>query len=176
MNRTNFILLTSFSVLIIGGGIYFLVKRKRDKNLRVPLPLPVPNGNNLDTDNTNATRNWDLRNQTPGTPEPVINETPILYTDKDFPLKRGSGGPKVKLLQQFLNNNTKINAQPPLRVDGKFGPLTEAALRAWQGDGNGQMTEVEYYLFVSRQSSASKGGNQNQVMGGGYNMYPINIT
>jgi hypothetical protein len=38
------------------------------------------------------------------------------------PLQRGSKGKEVELLQQFLG----------IKVDGDFGPITEAAVKAWQ--------------------------------------------
>lgn len=44
-------------------------------------------------------------------------------------LARGSRGDDVKELQRQLN---AAGAQPPLEVDGKFGPLTDGALRNFQ--------------------------------------------
>lgn len=44
-------------------------------------------------------------------------------------LKNGSKGKPVETLQTALN---KAGAKPKLNVDGKFGPLTEAAVRAFQ--------------------------------------------
>lgn len=44
-------------------------------------------------------------------------------------LKKGSKGNDVKNLQQQLNKN---GAKPKLQIDGDFGPLTEAALKAFQ--------------------------------------------
>jgi len=45
-------------------------------------------------------------------------------------IERGMGGPSVTSLQQRLN---AAGATPALAADGKFGPKTEAALRAFQG-------------------------------------------
>jgi peptidoglycan hydrolase-like protein with peptidoglycan-binding domain len=45
----------------------------------------------------------------------------------------GQQGPGVSELQQRLN---QAGAQPPLDVDGKFGPHTDAALRAFQQRNN----------------------------------------
>ncbi|WP_368738096.1 peptidoglycan-binding protein [Myxococcus sp. AM009] len=44
-------------------------------------------------------------------------------------LATGARGPEVSQLQQALN---KAGAQPPLAVDGDFGPLTEAAVKQFQ--------------------------------------------
>jgi len=154
MNRTSFILVSSVSVLVVGGLIYFLVERKRKKRQYIPPVIngviPVPNGNNLDTNNTNATKNWDMRNGDNSNKKPVN-----LYDSYGFPLKRGSGGDKVSLLQKFLNENSGSN----LRIDGKFGSNTEKALRDWQNKENvilgiegtgtlGQVSEIVYNKYV----------------------------
>jgi ABC-type Na+ efflux pump permease subunit len=50
------------------------------------------------------------------------------FNSAAFPLKVGSKGPEVKVLQQALNdNNTSI--LPNLNVDGVFGPLTLGLLQ-----------------------------------------------
>lgn len=46
-------------------------------------------------------------------------------------LKRGAKGYEVKLLQRFLNWWTSSNTIP-LVIDGSFGPLTEARVKAFQ--------------------------------------------
>lgn len=60
-----------------------------------------------------------LFNQSQSPSQPVSND--------EFPLKNGSKGDNVKKLQDYLN----LNIKPPmakLKVDGMFGPATEAAL------------------------------------------------
>ncbi len=52
-------------------------------------------------------------------------------------MHRGMGGPQVMELQRMLNAQ---GAQPPLAVDGKFGPKTEAALKAFQRENGIQQT------------------------------------
>lgn len=44
-------------------------------------------------------------------------------------LKKGAKGTEVKKLQTDLN---KLGARPKLKVDGLFGPLTQAAVKAFQ--------------------------------------------
>lgn len=46
-----------------------------------------------------------------------------------FLLMSGSTGPNVRLVQTLLNF---LGAQPPLDVDGIFGPKTRAAVIAFQ--------------------------------------------
>lgn len=50
-------------------------------------------------------------------------------TDSGAMVRRGARGPEVEQLQRQLN---EAGAQPPLELDGKFGPLTEAAVREFQ--------------------------------------------
>lgn len=52
---------------------------------------------------------------------------------------RGMGGAEVKELQKMLNAQ---GANPPLAVDGKFGPKTEAMLKAYQSANGIQQTGV----------------------------------
>jgi len=54
-------------------------------------------------------------------------------------IQRGMGGEDVKKLQAMLNAQ---GAQPPLAADGKFGPKTEAALKAFQQANGIQQTGV----------------------------------
>jgi peptidoglycan hydrolase-like protein with peptidoglycan-binding domain len=46
-------------------------------------------------------------------------------------LRRGQAGDSIRDLQSLLN---AAGAQPPLELDGKFGPKTEAALKLFQGN------------------------------------------
>lgn len=50
------------------------------------------------------------------------------YNSAAFPLKVGSKGPEVKVLQQALNDNNR-SILSNLTVDGNFGPLTLALLQ-----------------------------------------------
>ena len=45
-------------------------------------------------------------------------------------LRQGSTGSEVKRIQKLLNDH--LHLQPPLRMDGIFGPLTEHAVRQYQ--------------------------------------------
>jgi N-acetyl-anhydromuramyl-L-alanine amidase AmpD len=63
---------------------------------------------------------WEPEQQDSPEWEPGL--APTVRLDFDVALKRGSRGESVKLWQRFIG----------VRVDGGFGPLTEAATRAWQ--------------------------------------------
>jgi peptidoglycan hydrolase-like protein with peptidoglycan-binding domain/LysM repeat protein len=54
-------------------------------------------------------------------------------------MQRGMGGDDVKKLQAMLNAQ---GARPPLALDGKFGPKTEAALKSFQQANGIQQTGV----------------------------------
>ena len=58
---------------------------------------------------------------------PADPDTPLLAT--------GASGPEVAALQQGLTvYSTEDPATDPGGIDGAFGPMTESAVRAYQGD------------------------------------------
>ena len=87
--------------------------------------------------------------------ESLINPLPIStggggygggssYSDKGFPLKKGSGGSKVEALQEYLNDVGDYG----LVVDGKFGKNTESAVKEELGNGIKTISETYYNDFV----------------------------
>jgi peptidoglycan hydrolase-like protein with peptidoglycan-binding domain len=58
-----------------------------------------------------------------GTPDPAANPEPATTTEHSIVLSYGSEGRQVQLLQQALGR---------IKVDGIFGPETEAAVRSFQ--------------------------------------------
>lgn len=98
---------------VVGGGllIYALIRRWKDQR-------EIRNQNNNSND--------DSRNTTPPAPK----------GDDKLPLKNGSYGEKVKLVQDGLvkKYGYDLGASGPNKdgVDGDFGPLTEAAVRKLQ--------------------------------------------
>lgn len=64
-----------------------------------------------------------------GTAEPATSESAATYPT----LRRGVENDVVKELQTLLN---QFGADPQLDVDGKFGPLTEMAVRKYQKSKN----------------------------------------
>lgn len=79
-------------------------------------------------------------------PKPDIEpEYPVVPHDQPAPapaqkppagpneiLAKGSYGPEVSKLQQDLNTWRMQNGKEPIKVDGKFGPSTEEALKEYQ--------------------------------------------
>ena len=63
------------------------------------------------------------------TVDPVRTETPRLGSTGNGNLARGSRGEEVAALQRQLNAAV---ANPPIEVDGKFGPLNDGAVRNFQ--------------------------------------------
>lgn len=85
----------------------------------------------------------------------AVSQVAGKYTDDSFPLKKGSGGERVKSLQKFLNNASGYS----LVVDGKFGNQTESAVIQEQSPfGNfksmypdavkGQVSQKYFDLFI----------------------------
>lgn len=85
----------------------------------------------------------------------AVTQVAGKYTDDSFPLKKGSGGDRVKSLQKFLNASSGYN----LVVDGKFGNQTESAVIEEQSPFDsfksmypdavkGQVSETYYNLFI----------------------------
>ena len=58
---------------------------------------------------------------------PVASEAGEKYASDSFPLKRNSGGTKVKELQKYLNRLLTVNGYGAIEEDGKFGAKTEEA-------------------------------------------------
>lgn len=61
-------------------------------------------------------------------PPPELANGAALAPDQS-PLRAGTRGPRVESLQRIINLNGR---DPALEVDGKFGPLTQAAVRDFQ--------------------------------------------
>lgn len=140
MNKTGYIFITTLGFIVLGGGIYLLLRNRRKNTVNQTLPpADVPMGNNLDTDNTSKPNVTQTKYKyvTPPTTDYTTKDTYTnldLYSHKNFPLERGSGGEMVKRIQIFLNQDGAN-----LVVDGKFGPKTEAAWIKWQLETNAKM-------------------------------------
>ena len=107
MNRNTKIALI-VTGLLLAGGIAFASTRK---------PKALPSGND------------DGKNDSEVFPEEESpRDTKDKYSPYDrraFPLQKGNGGPDVEALQKFLNYSSSSYS---LKVDGKFGDLTEGAV------------------------------------------------
>jgi len=86
-------------------------------------------------------------------------------------LAKGAMGPEVSKLQEALN---KAGANPPLTVDGDFGPATEAAVTQFQQRNNlapdgvvGPMTQAAMAKAQSPSTSGSAGANGGGTLNAG---------
>lgn len=86
-------------------------------------------------------------------------------------LAKGAMGPEVSKLQEALN---KAGANPPLAVDGDFGPATEAAVTQFQQRNNlapdgvvGPMTQAAMAKAQSPSTSGSAGANGGGTLNAG---------
>ena len=82
-------------------------------------------------------RRWRIKRASQGAIEmPSSNGSVNSKGDDKLPLKKGSYGDRVKLIQAALKNNNKydLGTSGPNGdgVDGDFGPKTDAAVRKFQ--------------------------------------------
>ena len=107
-------------ILAIGGLVFFLIKRKKQKAMMTFPTATTPSSSSSNSSSSNSSSGGSSRNQ-------------------DFPLKRGSFGKRVENLQSYLNSTTQ---KPNLVVDGDFGRKTATALKNWN-----QKTEISQALY-----------------------------
>lgn len=86
---------------------------------------PVDNGNTTRANLVSLTNGRGLSRYTPSPRLADVNETTSI--------RRGHSGNDVQYAQAWLNRR---GANPPLAEDGKFGPKTQAAVRAFQQRNN----------------------------------------
>tara|TARA_R110000751_G_scaffold94864_1_gene185230 strand:- start:25881 stop:26318 length:438 start_codon:yes stop_codon:yes gene_type:complete len=107
-------------ILAIGGLVFFLIKRKKQKAMMTFPTATTPSSSSSNSSSSNSSSGGSSRNQ-------------------DFPLKRGSFGKRVENLQSYLNSTIQ---KPNLVVDGDFGRKTATALKNWN-----QKTEISQALY-----------------------------
>ena len=115
-NKTTYLLIAG--IVAVGGVIAFLMIRKKRKAQLDLSYTPTPSGGGSSSGGS--------------------------YSGRGFPLKKGSGGAKVKALQRYLNDVGSYG----LVVDGKFGNLTEGAVKEELGGGIKTISETYYKDFV----------------------------
>src|SRR3990167_495058 len=111
-----------------------------------PTALPLNRANTIGSPNTYTT------------PTPSVSQgTPINISGN---LMRGSKGEEVKRLQEALNaSGIGVN----LKIDGDFGPATEAAVRAYQSSKN-----IKSDGIVGQQTIATLSGTPNAPLSPAY--------
>ena len=83
----------------------------------------------------------------------ISSATSTITRNDNFPLKRGSRGERVKILQRALSKST-----PSIAVDGQFGPQTAGALKT-----AGYPEVIDETLFNQITGAASSGGSLTVV-------------
>ena len=110
-NQNSYYLLGGIAVV---GLVYFLMKKKKADAVY----------------NFDSTTNSVDNTSTETTKKVVEKVLPVT----SYPLKKGSVGSNVVVLQKWLNNN--MYANPKLDTDGNFGAKTEIAVRNMQENPN----------------------------------------
>jgi len=102
----------ALALAALGGGGYLVYDRIKRKKLAEQNQLPSDNNDTIIINNT-----------LPASFSTITSR--ILSSASDsFPLKRGSRGTRVTMLQQALAKST-----PSIMIDGQFGPQTAGALK-----------------------------------------------
>src|SRR5687768_6868040 len=108
----------ALALAALGGGgflVYDRLKRKKQTDAN-----QIPSGSSAET--------IIINNSLPVSYNPTSATTRLLSSgssrNDNFPLKRGSRGNMVTLLQQAL-----AKANPSISIDGQFGPKTAGALK-----------------------------------------------
>lgn len=102
----------ALALAALGGGGYLIYDRIKRKKLAEQNQLPSDNNDTIIINNT-----------LPASFSTITSR--ILSSASDsFPLKRGSRGTRVTMLQQALAKST-----PSIMIDGQFGPQTAGALK-----------------------------------------------
>lgn len=102
----------ALALAALGGGGYLVYDRIKRKKLAEQNQLPSDNNDTIIINNT-----------LPASFSTITSR--ILSSASDsFPLKRGSSGTRVTMLQQALAKIT-----PSIMIDGQFGPQTAGALK-----------------------------------------------
>ena len=127
----------ALALAALGGGGYLVYDRIKRKKMADQNQSPYNDSANNDT--------IIINNTLPASFSSVASKVLGSANDK-FPLKRGSRGTRVTMLQQALSNTT-----PAILIDGQFGPQTAAALKA-----AGHPEIVDEALF-NQMTSAGKG-------------------
>jgi hypothetical protein len=105
----------ALAIAALGGGGYLVYDRLKKRK--------------ADTDAVPPTDDEDTTTQLPAASSASSSITRLLSSaskrNDNFPLKRGSRGERVKILQRAL-----AKTSPTITIDGQFGPGTAAALKA----------------------------------------------
>ncbi len=103
--------------------------------LREGQTLAVPTGASDSTGGVDPSRIVESGPNAYGVAAPSLDA--IRNGNGNVTMHRGMSGPEVRDLQRRLN---QMGANPPLSTDGKFGPLTEAALQQFPSANGIQQT------------------------------------
>jgi stress response protein YsnF len=102
----------ALALAALGGGGYLVYDRIKRKKLAEQNQLPSDNNDTI------------IINNTLPASFSTITSRVLSSASDSFPLKRGSRGTRVTMLQQALAKTT-----PSIMIDGQFGPQTAGALK-----------------------------------------------
>lgn len=142
-SRTGLIIIIVVAIIVIGIVLYIY----RDNLFG---PNCDPNRNGFDKKGNPSAKCMVENPSNTNTPSP--QGTSGWIPDNNFPIRKGSWGPKVKALQ------TKLG----VGADGRFGPITEEALKS-KFNKTEITTQAEYDAIVNPKASPVGGNNFDNV-------------
>lgn len=122
--RTKIIAIVVF-VVIVAVAVYFYFKTPKVEQIN-PSTVVAPGASN------------------------VVNTTPSVIANDEFPLIKGSKGERVKSVQRALNI---INPSLKLTVDGDFGNDTYTGIVAYVGTRYYPVTTANFTTIIQKSQS-----------------------
>jgi hypothetical protein len=126
----------ALALAALGGGGYFVLDRLKKKK--------TSGQNQLPTENDSETI---IINNTLPTSFSSFSSRMLSSSSDSFPLKRGSRGSRVKILQQALSKSS-----PDILIDGQFGYQTASALKA---AGYPEIVDQDMFSKITGDAGAS---------------------
>ena len=143
----------ALALAALGGGgflVYDKLKRRKQSSQE---SLPTDSTKDTIIINNTLPVSYSASSPTSSLTKLISSATSTLTRNDNFPIKRGSRGERVKLLQKALAKTT-----PSIAIDGQFGPQTAGALKT-----AGYPETLDEGLFNQITGSSGSGANVTVV-------------
>jgi hypothetical protein len=128
----------ALALAALGGGGFLVYDRMKKKRQGSQAINPASSSDTII-----------INNSLPVSYSPSSGGSRLISGGDNFPLKRGSKGPRVTMLQQAL-----LKSSPSIAIDGQFGPQTAGALKS---AGYSEIVDEQLFNKIT-------GGNSEMVL------------